>query len=218
MIVLLQGELYELTAGYAIIFVNGIGYQVQISLETYNELLGVWNSPSSHSKLCQVYTCSVYRSDALPVMVAFFREAEKKVFQNLIKIHGVGTNTALMIINGLGLGPLIELAQNPNEAGFRRIKGVGPAMSKQLTIDAEKILFGLNELDIDYLEKVSLNKTSIPQNAISYIETETEKDAVAALVALGLSVSSAKKNVRTILTQSPGLPLQDIIKCALQTK
>ena len=218
MIVLLQGELYELTAGYAIIFVNGIGYQVQISLETYNELLGIWNSPSSASKLCQVYTCNVYRSDALPAMVAFSREAEKKVFQNLIKIHGVGTNTALMIINGLGLGPLIELAENPNEAGFRRIKGVGPSMSKQLTIDAEKITYGITEQDIEYLEKVSLSKNLTPQNVLSHVETEIEKDAVAALVALGLSVTSAKKTVKSVLAQSPGLTVQDIIKRSLQSK
>lgn len=219
MIALIQGELFDLNPAYATIFTNsGVAYQARVSLETYNELLGTWNAPSSHSKLVQVFTEQVFRTDQPPVMVAFFRDVERKLFKNLTKIHGVGLNNALSIISGLGVDGLLEVASNPTEAGFKSVKGIGTAIAKQLLIDAEKITFGLADEDIEYLEKPSLKRFSQPESASSEVQTQAQKDAIAGLTVLGMSVTNAKKAVAAVAKSNPNATVQDYIKYSLKEK
>jgi Holliday junction DNA helicase RuvA len=219
MIALIQGELYDLNPAYATIFTSGgIAYQARVSLETYNELLGTWNAPSSHSKLVQVFTEQVFRTDQPPVMVAFSRDVERKLFKNLTKIHGVGLNNALSIISGLGVDGLLEVANNPTDAGFKCVKGIGNAIAKQLVLDAEKITFGLADTDIEYLQKPGLKRFSQPETVSSELSTQTEKDAIAGLTVLGMSVTNAKKAVAAVLKVNPNATVQELIKQSLQQK
>lgn len=219
MIALIQGELYDLNPAYATIFTNsGVAYSARISLETYNELLGTWTAPSSHSKLVQVFTEQVFRTDQPLVMVAFFRDVERKLFKNLIKIHGVGLNNALSIISGLGVDGLLQVASTPTEAGFKCVKGIGSAIAKQLLIDVDRITFGIADVDIEYLQMPSLKRFSQPESASSEVQTQTQKDAIAGLTVLGMSVTNAKKAVAAIAKLNPNATVQELIKQSLKEK
>lgn len=216
MIALLQGEIRSLThTSVVILLPNGIGYLARISLETYNELNTYVDSGSS---IVQLLTEEVYRADQPLVLVGFFHEAERKLFKNLLKINGVGINMALLIISGLGIHALINISNNLNEEVFRSIKGIGQAISKQLVINAEKIVFGLTELDIASLPKSSLNQIQQPQQAKNQVESNEEKDAITALVSLGFTKTQAKSSVTTAMKKNPSATVQELIKQSLQQR
>lgn len=218
MIAYIKGKLINLTPSTALILTDaGIGYECRISLETFSELKIIYDLPTSHTKICDVYTDSVFRTDAIPVMVCFYREVERKLFRNLMKIQGIGLNMALTIISAIGIDGLINFAESPSEYALLSIRGIGAKIAKQLVFDCEKITNGLNDEDVVFYKKVSLKQTSSTIQATIVYFTQHYYDAIEACKALGMSPKSAKDSVEKAYKDNNEATVQELIKSSLKS-
>ena len=126
MIAYLNGEFKVKNPAYFIVECNGVGYQVNISLNTFSKLQTLDKG--------KIHTYLHIREDA-QILYGFAHESEKNLFISLISVQGVGTNTARMILSSMSPADLEEAIRTENDVLIQRIKGVGPKTAKRLVID-----------------------------------------------------------------------------------
>jgi Holliday junction DNA helicase RuvA len=190
LIVSLKGTLREKKPPTAWIDVGGVGYGVQVSLSTYEEL-------PEPGKEVELFTTLVVREDSQQ-LYGFATREERKLFDLLLTVSGVGPRGALGILSGLRPEAFVRSVSDADLAALTAISGVGKKT-------AERIL-------VELRDKVSVEKTVSAGPTLSAIH----QDAVAALVALGFTQQKAHKSVRTAAS---GLPtdtdIEEIVRRAL---
>lgn len=191
MIGFLTGKIISKKPTKILVDVNGVGYQINISITTF-EKLGDVNSPVS------LFTYLSVREDALD-LYGFSTEAEKEMFRLLISVSGIGPKLAQSILSGIQIEELKEALQVGNISRLVAIPGIGRKTAERLLIELR-----------DKVEKL----------AEEFIEVYNAKfaiknDAVSALVSLGYNVKTAEKVVRDILEKSPGASIEDLVKNSL---
>jgi len=194
MIAFLKGKLAHLDPTFVIIDVSGVGYHVHISLQTFAAI--------KEQENVKLFTHLAIREDA-HVLFGFSNEAEKKIFQQLISVNGVGPNTAIVMLSYLNTQELKSAIIREDAATLQAVKGIGGKTAQRVIIELR-----------DKLKKEGMEETS----AFSSSEHNTlRREALSALLTLGLPKAAAEKSVDAILKKSGNtITLEDLVKQALK--
>ena len=187
----LQGRLVEKTPTDVVIDCNGVGYFVNISLNTFSAL------PSSES--VKLFTHLQVREDA-HILYGFSTVSEREIFRLLISVSGVGTSTARTMLSSLSPQQVKEAIASSDVATIQSVKGIGVKTAQRVLLDLkDKILkvYGLED--------------------VSVVSSNTNKnEALSALETLGFARKQAEKVCETIVKNDPTATVEDIIKQALK--
>ncbi len=195
MIAFLKGRLVHREPTQVIIDVNGVGYQLHISLQTFSEI--------KEQENVMLHTHLTIREDA-HLLFGFSSDTEKKLFQQLISVNGVGPNTAIVMLSYMNSNELKSAIVREDAATLQSIKGIGGKTALRVIIELK-----------DKLKKESWDETqpSIyggPHNTL-------RKEALSALLTLGLPKAAAEKSIDTALKKSGNtITLEDLVKQALK--
>jgi Holliday junction DNA helicase RuvA len=195
MIAFLKGRLAHKDPTFVIIDVSGVGYHVNVSLQTYSEIKDKEN--------IQLFTHLAIREDA-HVLFGFSHESEKKLFQQLISVNGIGPSTAIVMLSYMNSQELKTAIVQENVAALQSIKGIGGKTAQRVIIDLK-----------DKLKKESWEES---ESIVSISPHNTmRKEALSALLTLGLPKAVAEKSVDTVLKKSGNtITLEDLVKQALK--
>jgi len=195
MIAFLKGKLVHRDPTYVIVDVQGVGYQLQISLQTFSEI--------KEQENVMLHTHLNIREDA-HVLFGFSNPAEKKLFQQLISVNGVGPSTAIVMLSYMNSSELKSAIVREDAASLQAIKGIGGKTAQRVIIELR-----------DKLKKETWDET---QPAISLGSHNTMRnEALSALLTLGLPKAAAEKSVDTVLKKSGNtITLEDLVKQALK--
>ncbi len=189
----LQGKFTEKSPAQVYVDVNGVGFEVNISLNTYSHIQNM-----DQGKL---FTHLQVKEDG-HVLFGFFERAEKEIFLLLIGISGVGAATARMMLSSLKPEEVRKAIIQSNVKLLESVKGIGKKTAERLVLELK-----------DKLGKQSLNESISPNWGNSL-----EQDALNALVALGISRQQAEQSIQKIILTDPSVSkLEDLIKKALKT-
>lgn len=194
MIEYIKGDIVELTPARMILECGGIGYELNISLNTYSAFGGKTTG--------KIYIYEVIREDA-HLLFGFAEKLERELFLLLTSVSGVGPNTARMILSSLPPSELVQVIGSKNEAALTAVKGIGLKTAQRILVDLKN--------KVKPIEGVadSLSATPVSNGAVM-------EEAVAALVMLGFQKAASQKAVATILKGSPALAVEQVIKTALR--
>jgi holliday junction DNA helicase RuvA len=195
MIAFLKGKLVHRDPTFVIVDVQGVGYQLQISLQTFSEI--------KEQENVMLHTHLNIREDA-HVLFGFSSPAEKKLFQQLISVNGVGPSTAIIMLSYMNSNELKAAIVREDAVSLQAIKGIGGKTAQRVIIELR-----------DKLKKESWEET---QPAISLGSHNTMRnEALSALLTLGLPKAAAEKSVDTVLRKSGNtITLEDLVKQALK--
>ncbi|WP_099463718.1 Holliday junction branch migration protein RuvA [Parabacteroides provencensis] len=194
MIEYIKGEIVELTPARMILECSGIGYEFNISLNTYS----AYNGKSAG----KIYVYEVIREDA-HLLFGFAEKIERELFLLLTSVSGVGPNTARMILSSLPPSELIQVISTKNETALTAVKGIGAKTAQRILVDLKS--------KVKPVEGIAVSSTSSVLGNTAIVE-----EAVAALVMLGFQKAASQKAVNTILKGSPMLAVEQVIKTALR--
>lgn len=193
MIEYLRGQLAELTPTQAVVECCGVGYGVNISLNTYSALQGRTE--------CKLYISEVIREDA-HVLYGFGTREERELFLLLVTVPGIGGNTARMILSSFSPDELVAVITAGNANALKAVKGIGLKTAQRVLVDLK--------------DKVGSLGAAASAVDLSHVVSDVADEAVSALTMLGFSALPSKKVVNAILSESPGLSVENIIKQALK--
>ncbi len=195
MIAFLKGKLAYKDPAYVIVDVNGVGYEVKISLSTYTEI--------KEQTDVMLYTYMHVREDA-QILYGFSTTSEKEIFTTLISVNGVGTATGIMILSTLNPLEIKQAIVNNDVATIQSVKGIGAKTAQRLVLELkDKVLKSVNE--------EQLNILSTSHNTI-------KKEALSALTTLGLSRNQAEKAITKLLKKSEAdITVEEVIKAVLKS-
>jgi len=191
MISFIKGRLVEKTPTEVIIEANGIGYQVNISLNTYAAV--------TDNEAIMLYTYLQVREDA-HVLFGFADKMEREIFKLLISVSGIGANTARNILSYIQPKELMQSIAQEDTKSLQTIKGIGLKTAQRLIIELKEKVMKMH--DLDEISLVNHNRNA--------------EEALSALEVLGFVRKSAEKTVKRILEQDPDAGVEQIIKLALK--
>lgn len=196
MIEYIKGEIVELTPARMVIECSGIGYELNISLNTYS----FYNGKS----VGKIYIYEVIREDA-HLLFGFAEKIERELFLLLTSVSGVGPNTARMILSSLPPSELIQVIANKNETALTAVKGIGLKTAQRILVDLK-----------NKVKPVEGSASSAVATQPGLHNAAVAEEAVAALVMLGFAKAASQKAVASILKGSPLLAVEQVIKTALR--
>jgi len=197
MIEYIRGELTELTPALATVEAAGVGYGLNISLNTYSAVQG--------KKEVRLYVYEAIREDA-HVLYGFYNKKEREMFQLLITVSGVGTNTARMMLSSMTVGELCNVISTGNAKLMQSIKGIGKMTAQRIIVDLRDKIVALGIAE------------EIPAGGSvqSPVDNAVRDEAVAALSMLGFAPAPTQKVVVKILQEQPQLTVEQVVKLALK--
>ena len=190
MITYIKGRLIEKTPTKIIVESNGIGYEISISLNTYEKITDEEN--------IKIYT-HLHRKEDSDVLYGFSSQNERSIFQQLISVSGIGPSTARTILSSISPTEIKDAVWSEDVDRIKSIKGIGLKTAQRLIIELkDKVeLFDKNNIDL-----------SIDNNNI-------KKEAMLALSVLGFNKSKSEKIVSKIYFENRDIELQELIKKSL---
>lgn len=198
MIEYIKGELTEVTPAYAVVEAHGVGYGLNISLNTYS---GIQNK-----KEVKLYAFESIREDA-HVLFGFASKQEREMFLLLITVSGVGANTARMILSAMSAAELCNVISTGNEKMLKTVKGIGLRTAQRIIVDLK--------------DKIATSAIAeeMPAGIVAQaaaVNNEVRDEAIGALTMLGFAPAPSAKVVSAILTDNPQLPVEQVVKLALK--
>jgi holliday junction DNA helicase RuvA len=192
MIAYVSGNITFKSPAYVIIESSGLGYQVNISLNTYSKIQAL--------TACKLHTYFAVREDA-QILYGFFTEEEKELFVMLISVSGVGPSTAMVILSSIVAEDLQRAIVRDDVKLLESIKGIGPKTAKRLALE-------LKDKMAKIPEKLRAQGTQ---------SNNKHEEALSALVMLGFSRASADAVLNKVIKQLSGNEsVEEIIKQALR--
>ncbi len=190
-----KGKIVNLTPTYVIIEVQGIGYHIHISLNTFTAI--------KDSREAKLFTHAVIRTETQSssnmAMYGFSDEQERNLFLQLTSVSGVGNNTALLILSSYGPEELVSLIGGGDVASMQKIKGIGAKTAQRIIVDLK-----------DTVGKVTGIKIK------PYEGNTIRSESLSALLTLGFNRSSAEKALEKALPASDSdATVEQVIKVAL---
>lgn len=189
MIGYLKGKIISAKPTKILLDVNGVGYEIKISINTFERISGK-ETVSLH-----IYTNVKEDSIAL---FGFHSEAEKEMFELLISISGVGPKSALSLLSGISTDELRQAIINSNAERIIAVPGIGRKTAERLILELKNKVRDIKE------EGITPSKPSL------------QKEAVSALTTLGYNLVSSEKAVNKILSDLPDCSLEELIKKSLK--
>lgn len=202
MIEYIKGELVELSPALAVVEAHGVGYGLNISLNTYSAIQG-----KQSVKLFVHEAIMTGGRDDNYTLYGFATKQERSLYRLLITVSGVGANTARMILSSLTTAELCNVIANGDDKMLKTVKGIGLKTAQRIIVDLkDKIVqSGIAE---------ELHVSSQP--ATANVNNAVKDEAVGALTMLGFSPAPSAKVVVAILTEQPDLPVEQVVKLALK--
>ena len=192
MIAYLIGNLTYKSPSMVYLEVNGVGYEVQISLNTFTQIQKMEKG--------KLYTYQQFKEDG-QTLYGFFEQSEKNMFVQLIGINGVGAATARMMLSSMKPDEISRAISQGDSRTLERVKGIGKKTAERIVLEL----------------KDKMLKTDIENTNSSFIYNTLEQDSLNALVALGIPRMAAETAVKKAVATLPEPQnLELIIKKALQ--
>ena len=191
----ISGLVTDLAPTYAVIDAAGVGYYINISLQTYAAIEG--------EKSARLYVHFAVREDA-QVLYGFATKLERELFRQLISVSGVGGNTARMILSTYSTSELRNIIATENAVLLKNVKGLGLKTAQKIIVELSGKMLELGA-DRDVAPVVAGNQ----DNAVL-------DETLAALVMLGFQKGASEKVVKTILNESPSISVEEAVRQALR--
>jgi Holliday junction DNA helicase RuvA len=192
MIAFVRGTFLYKSPAQVIVDVNGVGYELQISLNTYSHI--------SEKESGQLFTYLQITENA-HTLFGFFEQREKELFLHLISVSGVGASTARMMLSGMKPDEIIRAILQGNAKLLESIKGIGRKTAERLILELK-----------DKLGKIQGGTGPV---AISQVYS-VEQDALTALIALGIAKPVAEAALKRVNKSEEISNLEELIKTALK--
>ena len=191
MITHIHGKLIEKTPTHVVIDVNGVGYEIKISLQTYSSI---------NEELCKLFTHLSIKEDS-HTLFGFFEENERFLFRQLISVSGVGPSTAQVILSTYSSSEIIQHITMADVKAIESVKGIGAKTAQRIIIDLkDKISKGMPTTDLLF----------------DKIDNTIKDEALSALLALGFSKKGAEVKIDKVLKSNPDIiSVEKLVKTAL---
>ncbi len=197
MIEYIKGGLAELTPAMAVIEAAGVGYGLNISLNTYTAIQG-----KTEAKL---YVYESIREDAYSLF-GFASKKERELFVLLISVSGVGPGTARMVLSSLSPKELCDSISTGNERLIKGVKGIGLKTAQRIIVDLKDKIVALG----------ITGEVPVGGTIAAPVDNKVKDEAVSALTMLGFSPAPTNKVVTQILQEQPNAPVEEVVKLALK--
>lgn len=188
----IKGKVEEITPTYVVIDNQGIGYMLNISLNSYNAL-------QRQTESAKVYVYEAIRDDA-HVLFGFTEKRERELFLLLITVSGVGANTARMILSSLTPSDLEQTIATGNVAVLKSVKGIGAKTAERIIVDLK-----------DKIKPTDATLLDVSSNS-----NEVFEEAMSALVMLGFTRQMTQKALKKLFAAEPSISVEQAIKKALK--
>ena len=191
----INGTLAEVAPAYAVVDAGGVGYFINISLNTYSAI--------EKAEQVKLYVHHIVREDA-ELLYGFSSKEERDLFRLLISVSGVGGNTARMIQSTYSPSELRNIIATGNAVLLKNVKGLGLKTAQKIIVD----LSG---------KMVDLPSHGAADNALAVSQrSEVFEEALAALVMLGFAKAASEKVLQKIFKNDASLSVEDAIRSALK--
>ena len=178
MITQIIGRLVEKTPTQVVIDCNGVGYSINISLQTFSKI---------NDERCKLFTHLSVKEDS-HTLYGFITENERKLFRHLISVSGVGPSTAQVILSTYKSDEIINYISASDVAAIKNVKGIGLKTAQRIIIDL----------------KDKVTKSAISDEITLDLNNTIQNEALSALVALGFSKKIAQQKIDKALTNKQG--------------
>lgn len=194
MIAYLNGEITHKTPTFIYVDCQGVGYHVNISLNTYSKLE---NLPK-----VKIFTYLNVKEDEQS-LYGFFDDDERTLFILLISVSGIGVNTARVILSYMSPDEVRSAILHENAVALGKVKGIGPKTAKRIILDLK--------------DKVIKESGSDPVILVSPEVHTFRQEALSALIALGFPKPVVEKQIKFVLEKNPNIEhVEDLIKDVLK--
>lgn len=190
----ISGSLSELSPAYAVVEASGVGFYLNISLQTFSAIEGAEN--------VKLYTHFIVREDA-QILYGFATRQERELFRHLISVSGVGGNTARMILSTYSTSELRNIISTGNAVLLKNVKGLGLKTAQKIIVELSGKM-----VDLGVEQKMAVSEAT-PNN-------EVFNETVAALVMLGFQKTASEKVVKTMMKESPDIQVEEAVRLALR--
>ena len=198
MIEYLKGTLADLTPTLAVVECHGVGYGVNISLNTFSAIQG--------KQEVKLWISESIREDAYQLW-GFSTRAERELFVLLTSVSGIGASTSRVILSSMTVSELAGVISEGNDKMLKSVKGIGPKAAQRIIVDLRDKIGSLG---------IQAASPSMINGQCPMINKEVMDEAVAALTMLGFSPAPVHKAVQHILTEEPDAPVERVIKLGLK--
>lgn len=195
MIDYISGKIAELTPTRVVLDNSGIGYAIEISLQTYAAL--------ESQKEAKVYIYHhIQSSSDVEMFYGFSSKDERSIFELLISVSGVGVNTARVILSSFSADELREAILSENVAAIKSVKGIGLKTAQRMVLELK--------------DKISKGEGGVSEVLLISDRNAVAEEAAAALQMLGFSKPNISKAIQKIVSSNPNIKVEELIKQALQ--
>lgn len=187
----ISGKIAEITPAYAIVDNHGVGYFINITLNTFTAI--------GEQTEVKLYTHLQVLEDAHNLF-GFYTAKERDMFELLISVSGVGCNTARLILSSLTVNELSTAIASEDIRTIQAVKGIGSKTAQRIIVDL----------------KDKVKKTEYAEETANIVDNNVKNEALSALVILGFSKNVASKALDKLLKQSPDTSVEVLIREALK--
>lgn len=186
----IKGILVEATPTYAVVDCGGVGYNINISINTYSKI--------SAEKSVLLFIHQIIREDA-HLLYGFFTREERILFRQLISVSGIGANTASVMLSSMTVNEITGAIQTDNVNAIKSVKGIGLKTAQRVIIELK--------------DKVGVGSVS---SDVLFTSNTVKDEALAALVMLGFVKMQASKVLDKVVAGGGGTTVEELIKQALK--
>lgn len=195
MIAYIEGELTHIEPTHAILEAAGVGYHIRISLNTYSAIKEVKGKSKLHTHL-QI------KEDAHSLF-GFYDTTEKRVFQELISVSGIGPGTAMVMLSSMDAAGVQQAIASEDLRAIQSIKGIGAKTAQRVILELK--------------DKMKKDTLPVDNQSPTYKHNTKRNEALSALVTLGITKNIAEKNLDIIIKkEGETISLEQLIKLALK--
>jgi Holliday junction DNA helicase RuvA len=189
----IKGELVLVTPAYAVLDIQGIGYKIIISLQTYTKL--------ADATTIKLNIHQVIREDA-HLLYGFYDEDERHIFRLLINVNGVGPNTALIMLSSLSSDEIRTAILKEDINTLKGVKGIGLKTAQRIIVELK--------------DKITTTGASVDLFSKQATSNTQKEEALLALIALGYAKAPAEKVLDKLLKENTNYSVQELIKAAFK--
>jgi Holliday junction DNA helicase, RuvA subunit len=193
----IEGKIVELNPAYAVVQNGGLGYLVNISLNTYSQVFD--HQKNNAQEALKLFLHQVVREDA-HLLFGFFSTKEREIFRHLISVSGIGANTARMMLSSLSPIEIQKAIAEGNVNVLKGVKGIGLKTAQRVIIDLK--------------DKIGLDAAT--DEKFLFANNRTKDEALSALVTLGFAKSAVDKILDKLLSVKPDMTVEELIKQTLK--
>lgn len=189
MITQIKGRLIEKSPTELVVDCNGIGYSINITLNTFSKI--------GNDESIRLYTHLIVKEDS-HTLFGFLSKSERSLFKLLISVSGVGASTARTMLSSMTTGEIISSINTEDVNSVQSIKGIGSKTAQRIILEL----------------KDKIHSQEIDDSKIHLI-TKDADEAITALEVLGYSRKHTIKIINKIKAENPSISVESLIKKAL---